>query len=392
MEILMAKRRRGYKNIKRGGIDMTLFIVLMIMLSFGLIMVFSASSPSAYYEQNDQYYYIKKQLMWSAVGFVAMLFTSKINYNIVKKYAVKFAVISLIMMFLVPFVGIERNGAKRWLGVGSFTIQPSEIAKFALVFLFAKIISEKPKGHMNNFVKGLCPYLGVLGLFILAMILQDHLSAAVVTFASLIVLLVAGGARLPHIFTMGTIGVGALVPFAILEEYRFKRVIAFIDPFKYIKDIGWQICQGLYAIGSGGLFGRGLGQSRQKFLYVPEAHNDYIYAILCEELGFVGSLILAGLFVALITRCIIIATKAPDMFSSLMVFGITTIIAFQYIINLGVVTAVMPSTGMQLPFFSAGGSSLVFIMAAMGLVFNVSRYVKKEDGYSVDPVLRSEKA
>lgn len=369
---------------------MTLFITLMIMLAFGLIMVFSASSPSAYYEQNDKYFYIKKQLIWTIIGFAAMLFTSKINLGIVKKHAVKFAVISLIMMFLVPFIGIERNGAKRWLGIGSLTIQPSEIAKFALVFLFAKMISEKPKGHMEKFIKGLCPYLAILALFILAMILQDHLSASVVTFVSLIVMLVAGGAKLSHIFAMGALGLGTLAPFAILEEYRFKRMIAFLDPFKYIKDIGWQICQGLYAIGSGGLFGRGLGQSRQKFLYVPEAHNDYIYAILCEELGLIGAVIVAGLFLALITRCIIIAIKAPDMFSKLMVFGITSIISFQYIINVGVVTAVMPSTGMQLPFFSAGGSSLVFLMAAMGLVFNVSRYVKKEDGYSVEPVIRRE--
>lgn len=386
----MANKRNNLRTLRRGGIDMTLFITLMMMLAFGLIMVFSASSPSAYYQQNDQYYYIKKQLMWSVVGLFAMLFTSKMNYNIIKKHAVNLAVITLIMMFLVPFIGVERNGAKRWLGFGSMTFQPSEIAKFALVFLFAKMISEKPPGHMNNFIRGLCPYLGILALFIIAMIMQDHLSAAVVTFATLIVMLVAGGARLPHIFAMGLVGVGALVPFALFEDYRFKRVVAFLDPFKYIRDIGWQICQGLYAIGSGGMFGRGLGQSRQKYLYVPEAHNDYIYAILCEELGLAGAIILALLFLALLTRCIIIAIKAPDKFSGLMVFGITTLIAFQYIINLGVVTAVMPSTGMQLPFFSAGGSSLVFLMAAMGVVFNVSRYVKKDDGYSVDPILKGE--
>lgn len=381
------ERRKKSTAIKRGGIDTTLFTILMTMLAFGLIMVFSASSPSAYYYRDDQYYFIKRQIIWAVAGFAVMLIVSNINYKIIKRWAGVFCAVSLFMMLLVPFIGVEINGAKRWLGVGSLTIQPSEIAKFALILYFAKRISEKPKNHLNSFVHGLLPYIVILGAFIGAMILQDHLSAAVVTFLALVIALMAGGANLGHISAMGIAGAAALVPFAFLESYRFQRLLAFVNPFEYKQDIGWQIVQGLYAIGSGGLFGRGLGQSRQKFLYVPEAHNDYIYAILCEELGLIGAIAVAVLFAAFMTRCVIIAVRAPDTFASITVFGIAALIGLQYLINVGVVTSWLPNTGMQLPFFSAGGSSLLFLMAAMGIVFNISRYTKKEDGYSREPAL-----
>ena len=358
---------------------MALFSILMIMIAFGLIMVFSASSPSAFYQQDDQFYYIKRQLIWTVIGFGVMLIVSNIDYKVIKKWSGMFCVVTFIMMILVPIIGIESNGAKRWLGVGSLTFQPSEIAKFAIILFMAKKISEMPAGKLANFKKGLLPCLCILALFILAMILQSHLSAAVLTFAVILVLLVAGGAKLSQLMTIGVLGGAALVPLAFLESYRLKRLMAFVNPFSDIRGIGWQIVQVLYAIGSGGLFGRGLGQSRQKFLYVPEAHNDYIYAILCEELGFIGALLVALLFAALITRCIAIALRAPDTFSRLTVFGITTLIAMQYIINIGVVTSTLPNTGMQLPFFSAGGSSLVFMMAAMGIIFNISKYIKKDD-------------
>ena len=375
----MAAVKYKKKNKKTGGIDMTLFSILMIMIAFGLIMVFSASSPSAFYQQDDQFYYIKRQLIWTVIGFAVMLIVSNIDYKVIKKWAGMFCVVTFIMMILVPLIGIEVNGAKRWLGVGSLTFQPSEIAKFAIILFMSKKISEMPPGKLSNFKRGLLPCLVILALFIFAMILQSHLSAAVLTFAVILILLVAGGAKISQLVTMGALGAAALVPLAFLESYRMKRLMAFVNPFADVKGIGWQIVQGLYAIGSGGLFGRGLGQSRQKFLYVPEAHNDYIYAILCEELGFIGALVVAALFAALITRCIIIALRAPDTFSRLAVFGITALIAMQYIINIGVVTSTFPNTGMQLPFFSAGGSSLVFMMAAMGVVFSISKYIKKDD-------------
>jgi len=368
------KRRR--KVHRKGGIDLPLLAVLCVMITFGLIMVFSASSPSAFYQQGDQFYYIKKQIMWTVIGFCAMFFIASLDYRIIKRYSGILCAVTFVMMALVPFIGIEVNGARRWLGIGSATFQPSEITKFALVLFFAKKISESPKNKLSNFTHGLLPYLGILGAFLFTMIMQDHLSATVVTFAAIMILLVVGGANIKHFIIMGMCGVGVLIPFAIFESYRLKRLTAFMDPFKYAQDIGWQIVQGLYAIGSGGFFGRGLGQARQKFLYVPEAHNDYIYAILCEELGFLGAIAVAALFVIFITRCIIIALNAPDTFSRLTVFGITTLISLQYLINIGVVTSSIPNTGMQLPFFSAGGSSLVFLMSAMGVIFSISKHTK----------------
>lgn len=377
----MEKKKR--KLINFGGFDGVFLSILVTMITFGLIMVFSASAPSAFYQYGDQYHFIKRQLIWTVIGFLAMFITANTDYKKIKRWAGIICIGALGLMFLVPFVGIEVNGAKRWLGFGSFTIQPSEIAKFALILYFAKRMSEKPMGHLRDLIFGVGPYIGILALFIFAMILQDHLSAALLTFATMMVMLVVGGANIKHFVMMGAVGASAFIPLAVFTPYRLKRITTFLDPFADIAGDGWQIVQGLYAIGSGGIFGRGLGQARQKFLYVPEAHNDYIYAILCEELGLVGALCVAALFVAFLIRCIQIAEKAPDRFSKMTVFGIATLIAFQYIINLGVVTSSIPNTGMQLPFFSAGGSSLVFLMAAMGIILNISKHAnlsEKKEG------------
>ena len=358
---------------------MTLFSILMVMIAFGLIMVFSASSPSAFYQQDDQFYFIKKQLIWTGIGFIVMFIAMNTDYKLIKKWASPLCVISFILMILVPVAGIEVNGAKRWLGFGSLTFQPSEVAKFALIFYTADRISKMPNGGIRRLGNGYMPCLVVLGLFEVLMLVQRHLSAMIVTALIILIVLFLAGAKLKHLIITAIIaGVGVYVAITF-TSFRMDRIMAFRDPFGLKMKEGWQIVQGLYAIASGGVFGRGLGQSRQKFLYVPEAHNDYIYAILCEELGFIGALVVAILFVALITECIIIALKAPDTFSRLTVFGIAGLIALQYIINVGVVTSTFPNTGMQLPFFSAGGSSLVFLMGAMGVVFNISKYTKKEE-------------
>lgn len=372
-----AKRK---KKIKRtGGIDMTLFSILMIMIAFGLIMVFSASSPSAFYQQNDQFYYIKKQLMWTAIGFVVMMIVSGIDYKNIKKWSGTFYIAAVCMMILVPIAGVEINGAKRWLGFGSLTFQPSEVSKLALIFYVANRISKMPQGGVRRFRNGYLPCVSALGVIEVLMMVQRHLSAMIVTFAVIMIVLYAAGAKIKHIVGTVLLAGFGFVALTMFTSFRTDRIMAFMDPFGLKMKEGWQIVQGLYAIASGGLFGRGLGQSRQKFLYVPEAHNDYIYAILCEELGFIGAIAVALLFAALITRCIIIAMRAPDTFSKLTVFGITALIAMQYVINIGVVTSTFPNTGMQLPFFSAGGSSLVFMMAAMGVVLNISKYTKKDD-------------
>ncbi len=369
----MEKKR---KKTPSQGIDIPFLAIVLVMLAFGLIMVFSASSPSAFYNEGDKLYYIKRQLIWTVVGFIAMGGTMNISYRTVKRYANLMFITAFVLLLLVLAIGSTGGGAQRWLAIGPIRFQPSELAKFALVFYFAKRISEKPRNQIQNFTQGLLPYLLILGALVGVMILQDHLSGAIVIFMAGVIMLVAGGAKISHLGLIAMAGLAVIVPAAFLEEYRLKRLTAFLDPFADPTDTGYQIVQGLYAIASGGLFGLGLGQSRQKFLYIPEAHNDYIYAIICEELGFFGAIVVAVLFVLLITRGIYIALHAPDTFSSLTVFGIISIIGLQYLINVGVVTASIPNTGMQLPFFSAGGSSLIFIMLAMGVVLNISRFIK----------------
>ena len=310
------------------------------------------------------------------LGFVAMGAAILLAPRFLKRFTNPIFYGSVILLGLVVAIGSVGGGAQRWLAIGPIRFQPSELVKFSLVFYFAKRISERPKNQICNFKTGLLPYLVILVILAGIMILQDHLSGAIMIMATGIIVLIAGGANMWHIGLLVPFAVAGAGALAVLEPYRFKRLVAFVDPFAVKMEEGWQIVQGLYAVASGGLFGLGLGQSRQKFLYIPEAHNDYIYAIICEELGFVGAIIVAALFALLITRGIYIALHTKDAFASLTVFGITSIIGLQYLINVGVVTSTIPNTGMQLPFFSAGGSSLIFIMGAMGVVLGMSKQVK----------------
>lgn len=360
----------------RSGIDKQLFITMLIMIAFGLIMVFSASTPSAFYEQGNKFYYIQKQIVVTAAGFIVMYIAMKIDYRVVKKYALHLFLITMGLMLLVLLIGTVGGGAKRWIMIGSITFQPSELLKFTLVFYFAKRLS-KPKNGMNSFVNDFLPYIFILGVIGGIMFFQDHLSGAFVILVTGIIMLIVGGAKWSHIFTTGLCGGGAMIAFLMAKSYRLDRISAYTDPFADKMNSGWQIIQGLYAIGSGGIFGRGLGQSRQKYLYLPEAHNDYIYAVICEELGLVGAIAVALLFIAFVVFGLRLALRLQDKFASLVAFGITFIIGFQYLVNVAVVTATIPNTGMQLPFFSAGGSSILVIMAAMGVLFNISKNVPR---------------
>ena len=366
------------KRVRKQGVDMPFLVIMLVMLAFGLLMVFSASSPSAFYNEGDKFYYIKKQLLFTGLGFLAMFFAMRVGYKTVKRLAPILFAISFGLLVLVLLIGTVGGGAQRWLSLGPVSFQPSELVKFTLVFYFAKRISDSPRNQIQKIREGLLPYLLIIGAILGVMLLQDHLSGAIIIFLAAMIMLLAGGAKIKHFVVAGASCLGVLVPAAFLVSYRLKRILIFLDPFSDKTGDGWQIVQGLYAIASGGLFGLGLGQSRQKFLYIPEAHNDYIYAIICEELGFFGALIVAALFALLITRGVYIALHAPDTFSSLTVFGIISIIGLQYLINVAVVTSTIPNTGMQLPFFSAGGSSLIFIMAAMGVVLDISRHVKPQ--------------
>ena len=275
-------------------------------------------------------------------------------------------------------IGKEVNGAKRWLGITeSFSFQPSEMVKIFMIIFYAAVLT-KNKEDLGKFFKGFVKNFAFLIPIAALLMVEPHFSATMVITGIVLVMMILAGCKLWHIIVPGVIaGVPALIFIVVKEAYRLKRVTAFLDPWSDKLGDGWQVVQSLYAIGSGGLFGTGLGQSKQKYLYLPEPQNDFIFSVLAEELGFIGCLFVIILFAILIWRGILIAIKAPDMFGSLLAIGITSLIAIQSIINIAVVTSSMPATGMPLPFFSYGGTALLILLCEMGILLNISRNVNK---------------
>lgn len=360
--------------------DFILFITVLILLSLGLIMVFSASAPTAEKEYKNIYHYINRQLGFAAIGIVAMLLAANYDYHKYGKkinWALMGASIVLLILVLVPGIGSEANGSWRWIEIAGFRFQPSELTKMALILFFAYSLSKRKK-PLNSFFTDLMPYLFITGLIALLLLLETHLSATIIMISISMVILFAAGAKLRH-FALLIAPVCALVVAVIsFTDYMTPRINSWLDPWSDPRGDGYQTIQSLYAIGSGGLFGRGLGQSLQKFLYVPEPHNDYIFSILAEELGFIGVLAVLLLFMIFIWRGIKIAVHAPDLYGSLIATGITALIAVQSLFNVAVVTNTVPPTGVSLPFFSSGGTALVLYMAEVGILLNISRYSKYE--------------
>lgn len=365
-------------RVTKTGYDFGFLITVIILLVLGLIMVFSASYPSAYYNYGSGFYFIKRQVLWAVLGIIAMAFTANFDYRNYKKLAPLLLGVSLLLLLLVliPGIGKTVKGARRWLGIGSLTIQPSEIAKITLILFFAYSLS-KDREKIKSF-KVLCKYALIAGAFMGLMILQPHFSVCIITAIPLIVMLLVAGAKKIYFALAATpvLAVGTFI--AIAEPYRLARLKTFLNPFADRLGSGWQIIQSLYAIGSGGLFGLGFGNSRQKYMYVSEPQNDFIFAIVCEELGFIGALAILAVFAVLFWRGMKIAISAPDTFASLTVTGIMSLVACQVVLNIAVVTSSIPTTGIPLPFFSAGGSSLVFLLAAMGIVLNISKFEKQK--------------
>ncbi len=369
------KRQLTRTRLTKTGYDFGFLLTVVVLLVLGLLMVFSSSYPYAYYYFNDGLYFIKRQLMWALLGSVAMAFTANFDYRNYKKLAVPILVVSFLLLVAVLLVGVKTKGARRWLGVGAITIQPSEIAKLGLIIYFAASLSQA-KDKIKSF-SYLFRYLVLMGLFMGLLILEPHFSVCIIIGFTLVIMLLVSGAKVQHFVFLSIPVAIAGVAAVLMEPYRLKRLIAFRDPFQDALGTGWQIIQSLYAIGSGGLFGVGFGNSRQKFLYVSEPQNDFIFAILCEELGFIGAAAVLVIFALLLWRGLKIAINAPDTFSSLLVTGIISLVGVQVVLNIAVVTSSIPNTGIPLPFFSAGGSSLLFLMAAMGIVLNVSKYKKQ---------------
>lgn len=367
------------KDKSRKPVDFGIFITVFILLAFGIIMVASASGPSAYSNTHDIYFFLKKQLFNAGVGIIAMLIIMNIDYKKLGKYSPVLLLISLLLLAVVwiPGVGHWENGARRWFNLGGQSLQPSEIAKLAIIFFFAYSLSKR-KEYIESFTKGFLPYIIVTGLFVGFLMLEPHFSGSVVIILVSMVMLFCAGARIKHFVMLAIPAVAGMAGAILIEPYRLVRLQTFLDPWQDMRGDGYQIVQSLYAIGSGGLFGKGLGKSLQKFLYIPEPQNDFILSILAEELGFIGIFVVMVLFIIFIWRGIKVAMHAPDTFGSLLAVGLVSLVAVQVIINVAVVTSSMPVTGMQLPFFSAGGTALVFLMCGVGVLLNISRYATNE--------------
>jgi len=358
----------------KNSVDLSYLITVLIMLAFGLIMVFSASAPVSVRFHGHSWHFFRMQAMWIGLGLIAMFVAMNVDYKVLGRFAKLGLYITIILhiVVIIPGVGITVNEATRWLGFGeAFSFQPSEFAKIALVLYFAKMLSQNPSRVKT--VKGLLPYLAIIGIIAGLLYFQPHFSALVLIALTLLFMLFIAGAKIRYFVISGAAAIVAGVAMILAAPYRMARITAFRDPFAYLHTGGWQAAQSLLAIGSGGIFGLGIGNSRQKHLFLPEPHNDFIFSVIAEELGFVGAILVIILFIFLIRRGIRIAMNAPDSFGTFLATGITALIGFQALINIAVVTASMPVTGMPLPFFSYGGSAMVFTMAAMGVMLNISR-------------------
>ena len=376
--------KKAKKN--KGQPDAILFNVILVLLCFGLIMCFSASAPSANQNMGDSYYYFRKQLTVAILGFIVMLFAMRYDYHkLVQKLPLLLG-ITIVLLIVVLFTR-GQNGGKRWINIG-FSFQPSELAKFTIILLFAsKLASPKHQWHkakdmssyFRYFIKDFMPYIAILGAFSVLLMLEPHFSCTLLILLVGAVMLFVSGVNMGYLFTIAAPILPVLV-WLVSFGYRSDRISSWLDPFANPQGEGWQIIQSLFAIGSGGMFGLGLGQSRQKFLWLPEPYNDFIFAVLCEELGFVGAACVIALFAVLIWRGICIAQRAPDLLGSLIAVGITALIALQVVINIAVVTGSIPVTGMPLPFFSSGGTALIFTLGEMGVLLNISCQGKKVAG------------
>lgn len=369
---------RGRK--KRGGLDLPLLVLVVVVLTIGVIMVLSASFARAYYTSKQPLYIFSRQLLFAITGVVLMLVVSKIRVSVFRRWSTLLLGVSILLLAAVLVLGVVGGGSRRWIDLGFTTFQPSEITKLAVILAFSSMICKTGPKKMKTFRYGLLPFGIILGVIVGLLVLEPHLSASVIIIGITIILLIAGGTNLKWfgIAAVAICGLGVLA--VTMLPYAQDRITAWLHPELDPLGDGFQVLQSLYAIGSGGLLGLGLGQSRQKFMYLPEEHNDYIFSIVCEELGFIGAILILLLFALLITRCFWIALHAKDKYSSLIVTGIAGLLAMQIFLNVAVVTNLIPSTGISLPFFSYGGTALWIQMVEMGIVLSVSRDIPIEKG------------
>ena len=380
MEVRSAKKESVFKRLKnmrltRGKMDFSILLVISMLCAFGLVMIFSASY---YYAQhysganNDSTYYLKRQLLYLLIGYPVMLLVSLINYRVIERLRSVFMAISLILLVAVLLWGKDLNGGKRWLDVAGISVQPSELAKFGLMIFMCSYMS-RHRNEMHTFRFGMLPMLIAIGFIAGLVMLQPNMSMAVIIGFIGVVLLYLGGCDLKQLLVLGVLAVIAFFVLAGRAQYRIDRLTSFSNPESDPQGTGYQLLQSYYAIGSGGLFGKGLNNSYQKLLYMTYGESDFIFAILCEEFGFIGGLIVILMYGWIVFRGIVIAMRCRNRFGSLLAAGISIVFGFQVFVNIGVVTGLLPTTGQALPFISAGGTSLLVFLAAMGLLLSISR-------------------
>ncbi len=364
---------KGVVRVK-SGIDRPFLIIVILLVAIGTVMVFTASYAYAQSKFEDSYFFAVRQLRWVILGTGAMLFFAHImDYLIIRRFQKLFFYVVMLLMTLVLFFGTEANEATRWFQIGSFSLQPSELAKLAIILYFSEHISSK-KNAGKSTIRQILPYATVALYMAITLVLEPHISCLIIVILLIAVLMFFGDVPMKQLIILGIIAAAILAAIIFLSGHAVARLQVWWHPEDHLQNGGWQPLQSLFAIGSGGLWGVGLGQSTQKHLYLPEPQNDYIFAILCEELGFIFAAFVVLLFVALVWRGIYIAKHAPSTYASLVVIGIVTQVAIQALLNFAVVTNTLPSTGISLPFFSYGGTSLMMLMAEMGIVLNISKY------------------
>lgn len=364
-----------------GSIDIPFLGLTIALLTIGLIMLFSASYPYAYYYKDSSYYYFIRQILFAVAGLVAMFLMSKINYKILKAVYKPIFVITIALLVIVLFYHTNFKDFKRWIPLGPVTIQPSDLAKFTIILTLAVYISKNYK-RMKTLKYGILIPVGVIAIFCGLIYLEHHLSCTILMFLIGAALMFAGGSDW-KLFAFG-LAVIVLVGFLVvsfptlIENYAGERIVAWLDKNYDPMGSRWQTNNSLYAIGSGGFFGVGLGNSKQKYLYVSEPQNDFIFSIVCEELGFFGAAIIIALFAALVIRGLIIASRCKDKFGSLLIIGVVAQIGLQVVLNILVVTDSLPNTGFALPFFSYGGTAIFMLLFEIGVVLSVSRKTNQQ--------------
>ncbi len=354
--------------------DYLILFVVFTLLTAGLIMILSASSIRAHELYGDSFYLFRHQLIWSVIGILAMFIFMNIDYHFYKKYSRKILLFSFILLIIVLIPGIGRvaGGSRRWLALGPVGIQPSEVAKIGIVIYTAQFLAVKNE-RIPSFFKGVLPPLSIFGIIFFLILMEPDLGTGITIAGTFFIMLFAAGIKISHLLMLMATSMPLFIYFILSEDYRRERLFAFINPWADPLDTGYHIIQSLIALGTGGLFGVGVGNSKQKFLYLPEPGTDFIFAILGEEFGFIGALFILILYFILLWRGLKISLSCPDLFGSYLAIGITGMIIVQAIINIGVVTSSMPVTGITLPFISYGGTSLVIMLSAIGILLNISK-------------------